>query len=332
MKRRTAILAFCASALRGEGPELVSVRKIWDQAPHNAFTDLVRFRNQWFCAFREGAKHVSPDGALRVLVSRDGERWESAALVRAAGDLRDAKLTVTPGGRLMLGGAMYYPQPNPVRLQSFVWFSGDGRRWSEGRKIGDPEFWLWRPGWRGKDAYGIGYNTNPDRNLRTIRMYHSRDGKRFTVTAADLGVPHSPGENTIRFQDDGSAVCLLRRDPYSGKPPIPAAAATAMVGTARPPYTVWSWKDLGLRIGGPNFVLLPGGKLVAAVRLHDGRERTALCWLDPRAGTLREFLALPSGGDTSYAGLVWHEGLLWVSYYSSHEGKTSIYMAKVKVL
>jgi len=48
-------------------------------------------------------------------------------------------------------------------------------------------------------------------------------------------------------------------------------------------------------------------------------------------GTLKEALRLPSGGDTSYAGLVWHDDLLWVSYYASHEGKTSIYLAKVKV-
>jgi len=54
-------------------------------------------------------------------------------------------------------------------------------------------------------------------------------------------------------------------------------------------------------------------------------------WLDPQAGTLTEFLKLPSGGDTSYPGLVWHDGLLWVSYYSSHEGKTSVYLAKVKL-
>ena len=40
-------------------------------------------------------------------------------------------------------------------------------------------------------------------------------------------------------------------------------------------------------------------------------------------------LTLPSGGDTSYAGMVWHNDLLWVSYYSSHEGKTSIYLAKI---
>jgi hypothetical protein len=33
---------------------------------------------------------------------------------------------------------------------------------------------------------------------------------------------------------------------------------------------------------------------------------------------------------SGYAGMVWYENMLWVSYYSSHEGKTSIYLAKVK--
>ncbi|CAN5790124.1 hypothetical protein BH23PLA1_BH23PLA1_21550 [soil metagenome] len=55
----------------------------------------------------------------------------------------------------------------------------------------------------------------------------------------------------------------------------------------------------------------------------------ALAWLDPEAGTLTEFLALPSGGDTSYPGLVWHDDQLWVCYYSSHEDRTSIYLAQV---
>ncbi len=45
---------------------------------------------------------------------------------------------------------------------------------------------------------------------------------------------------------------------------------------------------------------------------------------------MHEALQLPSGGDTSYAGMAWHDGLLWISYYSSHEGKANIYLAKVK--
>src|SRR6187431_187873 len=42
-------------------------------------------------------------------------------------------------------------------------------------------------------------------------------------------------------------------------------------------------------------------------------------------------LTFPSGGDTSYAGLVWHNGELWMSYYSTHDKKSSVYIAKVRV-
>jgi hypothetical protein len=83
--------------------------------------------------------------------------------------------------------------------------------------------------------------------------------------------------------------------------------------------------------GGPQVLFLPDGRLLAAVRLYDAKPYTALCWIDPEAGALTEALRLPSGGDTSYAGLAYHEGQVWVSYYSSHEGKTSIYLAKVGV-
>jgi hypothetical protein len=76
---------------------------------------------------------------------------------------------------------------------------------------------------------------------------------------------------------------------------------------------------------------LPDGRLVGAGRLYDHPVRTSLCWIEPESGTLREFQTLPSAGDTSYPGLVFYDGLLWVSYYSSHAGKTSIYLAKVKL-
>jgi hypothetical protein len=29
-------------------------------------------------------------------------------------------------------------------------------------------------------------------------------------------------------------------------------------------------------------------------------------------------------------GMVWHGGVLWVSYYSSHEGDAAVYLARVK--
>ncbi|MBM3460293.1 MAG: hypothetical protein FJX77_17375, partial [Armatimonadetes bacterium] len=143
------------SAARAEGEgmtaELLEVRKIWDQAPHNAFTDLIRFRDRWWCVFREGQGHVSDDGALRVVSSGDGQSWESAAhLTSPFSDLRDAKITVTPDNQLMLSGAAALHQPAPARHRSLSWFSEDGRNWSEPHVIGDPDFWLWRTTWRRK--------------------------------------------------------------------------------------------------------------------------------------------------------------------------------------
>lgn len=320
--------------------QLLEVRKIWDGGPHNAFTDLIRFQDRWLCAFREGEGHASPDGALRVISSADGTMWEPEALIRLASDgfndlkphvmaggsyadLRDPKTCVDPDGRLMLTSALVYNGGHD--LQSLAWYSKDGRTWSPAALIGEHQYWLWRVTWHKGIAYGVGRI----RHERIPRLYRSTDGIHFEILVKDEDFfPHIPGasESAIRFLADDTALCLLRLNNMPG-----AKTNHAHLGLARPPYTRWEWKDLGAQIGGPNMVQLPDGPLVACVRLYDKQVRTALCWLDPMAGKLSESLALPSGGDTSYAGLVLHDDLLWISYYSSHEGKTSIYLAKVKI-
>ena len=87
-----------------------------------------------------------------------------------------------------------------------------------------------------------------------------------------------------------------------------------------------------MHVGGPNFIQLPSGDWVAAGRFFDsGPPKTKLAWLDVEKNEIKPVLELPSGGDSSYPGLVYRDGILWVSYYSSHEGKTNIYLAKVAV-
>lgn len=295
---------------------LVAVDRIWDSGAHNAFTDLIRFRERWFSAFREGSTHVSPDGALRVIVSADGGHWESAARVASEDhDLRDPKLAIAPDGRLMLSAAAVPHDRSRYTHQSSVWFSGDGTAWSPRQDIGDPDFWLWRVTWHRQKAYAIGYHCRED---RSVRLYRSDDGIRFEALVGRLFDQGFPNETSIVFRGD-TAYCLLRRD---GTP------SSGLLGMAEPPYTEWTWKDLGVRIGGPHMLLLPDGHFAAAVRLYDGRIRTSLCRIDPERAKLVEILALPSGGDTSYAGLALHDDLLWVSYYSSHEGDTAIYLAR----
>jgi len=306
-------------------PVLIESQCIWDQAPHNAFTDLIRFQDRWYCVFREGQGHVSPDGALRVLTSEDGEQWESAALITSpTSDLRDAKISVTADGRLMLAGAEALPHPETGKAykhQSIVWFSDDGKNWGQRHDVADENFWLWRITWHKEKAYGFGYSTND--LPRMVRFYESADGVTFKTVAANAAPGTGYANETANvFLDDDTCYCLLRRD---GK-----TKNSGLLGTARPPYTQWEWKDVGTKLGGPAMIRLPDGRFIAAVRLYDEKVRTSLCWIDVDRGTLTEALKLPSGGDCSYAGMVWHDDMLWVSYYSSHEGKTKIYMAKVK--
>ena len=101
------------------------------------------------------------------------------------------------------------------------------------------------------------------------------------------------------------------------------------VGRSQSPYTDWKFAPTKVRLGGPDFLELPDGSLVAGSRDHSsGKAKFSLFRMT--RDSLTPVLTLPSGGDCSYPALVWHDDLLWVSYYSSHEGKTSIHLAKVK--
>jgi len=296
--------------------KVLSVKKIWSAAKHNAFTDLVRFGGKFYCAFREAGAHVSPDGKIRVLVSADGESWKSAAVLAKTGqDLRDAKITVMPDGRLMvLGGAAPRKARESVATGTFVSFSKDGAAWTAPKLVGDPKRWIWRVTWHRGVGYAVDYGSPAKTRLLT-----TLDGVTYRTVLApmcDLGVPN---EATLRFAPDDTAWCLQRR------------RGSALLGRAKPPYTKWAWRDLGRYIGGPDMIRLPNGTWLASGRLLKPRTHTALFTLDTDASAMGKPLALPSGGDTSYPGMVWHGGVLWVSYYASHEGKTSIYLARVKV-
>ena len=107
----------------------------------------------------------------------------------------------------------------------------------------------------------------------------------------------------------------------------------ASIGVSTAPYKEWTWTSAGTFIGGPNFLPLPDGRIFGGGRYFRqgyGKDAvTVLAKLTP--ASYERLLELPSGGDNSYPGFVWHDGLLWMLYYSSHEGKASIYLAKIKL-
>ena len=306
------------SSIESAEPELIEVRKIWDQATHSAFTDLIRFQGRWLCCFREATTHASKDGTIRIIESADGEKWVSTGhLVEKGTDLRDPKLSLDPKGRLVLiMGASRHRGDTYLTRSPRVSFSGDSRRWTAPRKLLAEDHWLWRITWHKGIAYSVS-KLGEGRDPRRGMLYKSTDCIDWEYIT-EFRLPDNTwnaSETTLRFMPDGERIALTRPE---------------WIGRSRPPYTDWSWTKIPHRMGGPNFIRLPSGQMWAGARLYlPGGSKTGLIRMT--ATSYEPVLQLPSGGDTSYPGMVWHEGILWMSYYSSHEGKTSIYLARIRL-
>ncbi|HVP19414.1 MAG TPA: exo-alpha-sialidase [Spirochaetia bacterium] len=302
-------------------PAVISVKKIWGGGAHCAFTDLARFRGRWFCVFREAATHVGSEGSVRIIESSDGATWRSTAVLSETGtDLRDPKLSVTPGKNLMLlmGGTPAGAASSDHR-QPRVAFSTDGRLWSLPQRVLCPGDWLWRVTWHRSRGYGVSYRLESARTWRII-LFETRDGAEYRQVCP-LDVSGKPNETTVRFCSDGRAFALVRRE---------GGDAFGWIGSSVQPYRQWTWRPAGRRVGGPNFIILPDSDMWAVCR-DSTSNGPATRVFRMGNGSLRPALTLPSGGDCSYPGLAWFRGMLWVSYYSSHEGTTSIYLARVRL-
>ena len=341
----SALLLSACTLLAGDPaknapPQILEVAKIWDQGPHNAFTDLIRWRGQWYCVFREAEAHVGGDGKLRLLESGDGKSWKSAALLAEKDvDLRDPHLSITPDDRLMIvaGGSVYKGTKKLISRQPRVAFSKDGRDWTPTQRVlGDGE-WLWRVTWHAGKAYGVSTIAEARQSDEAKaaakldkpisqepanwkpRLVVSTDGVKYD-TICYLGVPGHANETTVRFLPGGEMMAMVRRE---------GGNQMGWLGASKAPFKEWSWHETKYRFGGPNFIALPDGRLIGSSRRHPAGPKTILTRMS--ANAYDPIAELPSGGDTSYAGMVWHEGLLWMSYYSSHERKSSIYLAKVRL-
>jgi hypothetical protein len=180
--------------------------------------------------------------------------------------------------------------------------------------------WLWRVTWHERVAWGCVQQVEDKQ--RGLRLVRSDDGVHYREVAR-LPVA-SPSETTLRFLPDQTMVAMVRCE---GTPKI------GRIGVAKPPYTKWKFSDTNKRFGGPNFLQLPGGSWLAGSREYGDTSRTALWRLDLDKATFDDLVVFPSGGDTSYPGLLVDEprGRLYVSYYSSHEGKAAIYLATLRL-
>ncbi len=320
------------------------VTMISDSAAHNAFTDLIRYKKYFYCVYREAGAHQPGDtvdnGVIRIIRSKKGDVWKSVALLSLPKyDLRDPKLSVMPDGRLMvlMGGSEYDKSRLKSRL-SHVSFSKDGLHFTEPQPVSidltiRSNFdWVWSLTWQDSTGYAALYQINRPGGKWNAWLLKTYDGIYYEpVMNWDLGP--RPNEARIRFAPDNRMIIIVRRE----------SGGNGILGISSYPYVEWTWHDLSMKLGGPNFLVLSNDKILIGSRIYTQQElgqqigkisekdRTGI-FLTTDKGQVYKVIELPSGGDTSYPGMIIHKGYLYISYYSSHDGKSKIYFAKAKLI
>jgi hypothetical protein len=288
---------------------------------------------------------------------RPGSRWEAVAELRVAGaDVRDPKLAPI-GDRLFLyalvnhgfyaipSGSVLATSEDGVRWSAFEpvgpegWLLWRPKRVPDAAAEGGP-LWYTSAYWK-EHGESILLRSHDGRAWERVSTIHR--GEANDETEIEF-LPEPDGRPSARLL--ATARLEMTPDALTGN-----AGASTLLAFADPPYAEWSearkLRTQATRLDGP-VLFSHGGRVFAVARAQPGarrgltklgslfaRKRTALWWIDPgreapgggagsdaRAGSggdprLVWLSDLPSAGDTSYAGAVLRDGLLYTDYYTS---------------
>ena len=302
----------------GKDVELVkprSVRALVADGKHNAFTALAHWKDAYWLAFRKAQGHNSSDGVIVVLRSADAKDWAQELRLKVLADDRDPQILATPS-RLFL----YDPAMEGGTCASFVTYSDDGKTWSKPRPVYQPQFIFWKPIAHGGRFFATAHRKAEGNDGGTVRESHlitSTDGLGWTKVST-IRAGNWESETTLHFESDTRLVAFLRQK-YSTPGFILESSA---------PFTAWTQRPAGIHLSGHSVATFEGTTYLFSRSMGpQGNGTMIYTWA---GGQLQPYCALPSGGDCSYPGAVriGHDEML-VSYYSSHEGSTNIYLARV---
>lgn len=308
-------------------------RKLIADGQHNGFTDLARFQDTLYLAYRSSPSGhgIHDDSRIVILCSRDGQDWTPSFNFHVPGrDVRDPHFLVFQDKLFVYSGTWDCTQPAPDlhhHLGYAAW-TCDGVTWHGPAALPQTRgYYIWRAAAHAGVAYLGGRGGHPPGPMLPWRreiLFTSVDGLNWQPSPQALHETEG-SETALLFEPDGALLALSR------------GLNSASLCQAVAPYQTWTRTALNCFLGGPMLVRWGSRILVGARRRRqDGTTHTVLSWLVNQR--LVDVLELPSGGDNGYTGFVPlsdDTGLL--SYYSSHEGSgtleapSHIYLARLRV-
>jgi hypothetical protein len=322
-------LVFLLSCKKSVDTISVTALAVSNKAEHNAFTDLIKFDSTYYCIFREGSTHTSYDGKLRILTSKNGKSWNSYALLSLPEkDLRDPHFFIDNHNHLSI---LTYAIDDKVRFNVIYKLRNDNFIRSEKVDV-DNDYWIWSSSKYQDKMYSVGYNTKQfcfnsvfNSSKSKIMLFENTDSAciSFGKVEAENWISNKfvcPNESSIVFTSDSTLVTIVRDDNTSKE---------SHIGISKRPYKKWTWKSIPYYVRGPKLAKLPNGKIFLAAASMDQYDKTYYAILNPTDFTIEKIKAFPSSGDTGYPGVIIEGTTALISYYSSHEGNSRVYITRI---
>lgn len=302
---------------------------IFNEAPHNAFTDLIKYNDNYFCVFREASTHDSYDSKLRVIQSFNGNKWTDFSLLSVEGrDVRDPHFYIDNNNVLSIGTSGRNARQDHENISfklingSFVQSLPDSA---------DNDYWLWSFAKSNNVIYSIGYNLrqycfNDESSSKpkiSLFVTSNLDCTTFSDITSSSWINSKfkcPAEASMIFINDTTMVAAIRDEHTPG---------LSHIGIASKPFKEWHWQDFPYFLRGPKLALLPDGKFFLAAASMVDYNKTYYAILNPEDFSVEKIRAFPSGGDCGYPGVIIEGNTALVSYYSSHEGNARIYIERI---
>lgn len=300
----------------------ITITKIWDNSPHNAFTDLIKFNGIYYCSYSEeyssSIDTAGSIGGIRIIRSKTGKNWESVDLIQKKGvRLCNPRLSITPDRQIMI---IMDGFSSP--LVSFSDKKGDAFSDPESvnvdRTIITGKNRLWKVTWFRGTGYALFYT--PDSKNDRISLLKTIDGKNFEKVIK-IEANGLLDESTLRFDQNGTMYAIIN-NLEKGK--------RVIVGKSNWPYTKWSYlkiKDVPDKF---NYTIMNKNIIMVATGLFKPEIHTGVLTINKK-GFIEEILKIPLVKDVCYPGIIKESGKILISCCSKHEGKPAIYLIKVSV-